>query len=149
MRRAKQLTASEDEPRLEIAQEDSLQVRLYMLCYRSEALVASTLEPSSFCKFMTDPENPPHLPRFLFADPLVDRDGGGHFATYLPSGKMKAGPSKLTKMVSRNPTVQASYRIANRGFRAGDRDTLPFFPFPQRRTLETDHAHWWRSAQDS
>jgi len=120
-------------------------------------LIASSLSPSRFCRFMTDPEAPLFLPRMFFADLLLDRDGSGALAGYLPYqdplhieeclAELQRRKGKPTKTVSRNPVINAFYRTVNRGFFLGDRTTLMFFPFPERRVLETEHAHWWRSAQ--
>lgn len=120
-------------------------------------LIASTLSPSRFCRFMTDPEVPLYLPRLFFADLLLDRDLEGRLAGYLPYEdpphleecleEMLRKPGKPTKTVSRTPAIHAFYRTVNRGFYAGDRQRLLHFPFPAREVLETQHARWWRSAQ--
>ncbi len=122
-------------------------------------LIVSAMKPSGFSKFMTDPEAPLYLPKLFFADLLVDREPGGHLAGYLPYEdpdhivdclrEMRDGSAKQTKTVSRSPSIHAFYRTINRGFYACDRNSLIFFPFPNRRALETEYAHWWRSAQSS
>lgn len=120
-------------------------------------LIGSTLKPSAFCRFMTDPELPLYLPKIFFADLLLDREPGGGLATYLPYEapehiehcltEMKAKAEKPTKTISRSPGIHAFYRTVHRGFYVGDRATLRYFPFPERRLLEVEHARWWRSAQ--
>lgn len=119
-------------------------------------LIAATLSPSRFCRFMTDPELPLYLPRLFFVDLLLDREAGGRLAGYLPYEDPAhvedclaalRTQDKPTKTVSRTPTIRAFYRTVNRGFYVGDRKGLLHFPFPSREALETEHARWWRSAQ--
>jgi len=121
-------------------------------------LIGSTLKPSDFSSFMTDSKLPLYLPRIFFADLLLDRDGG-RLAGYLPYedpahiesclDEMRGKGEKPTKTVSRTPSIHAFFRTVNRGFYCGDSTGLIHFPFPDRRTLETTHAKWWRSAQMS
>jgi len=119
-------------------------------------MIASTLKPSAFCKFMTDPKVPLVLPKLFFADLLLDREGS-HLAGYLPYedpahivsclDEMRARPEKPTKTVSRTPSIHALYRTVNRGFYVGDSAQVLHFRFPDRKLLETEHSRWWRSAQ--
>ena len=121
-------------------------------------LIASTLAPSAFLRFMTDPAVPLCVPRLFFADLLLDREGG-RLAGYLPYEdpahlascleEMAVRKLKPTKTVSRTPTHHAFYRSVGRGFYVGDPGRVLFFRFPERRLLETEHARWWRSAQTS
>jgi hypothetical protein len=121
-------------------------------------LILSTLKPSSFSAFMTDPKNPLYLPRVFFADLLLDRESGGRLAGYLPYEdpahlescieELKT-KSKKSKTISRTPSIHAFYRTVKRGFYVGDRNGLLYFRFPDHRTLEIEHARWWRSAQMS
>lgn len=122
-------------------------------------LVASALQPSQFCKFITDPANPIHIPRIFFADLLVDRDESGHLAGYLPYPDamhildclkdVEKGLTKTTKTVSRNPVHHGFFRTINRGFYLGDATGVKFYRFPERRVLEVEYARWWRSASES
>lgn len=120
-------------------------------------LVMSTLSPSKFCAFMTDPEVPLYLPTLLFADLLFERDPDGAVAGHLPYenpahlldclAELKRTGKKHTKTISRSPHIPAFFRTVNRGFYVGNHEKLVFFPFPDRRTLEIEHARWWHSAQ--
>jgi hypothetical protein len=137
--------------------EQALEYLYQELCPVSP-LIASTQKPSNFSRFMTDPEVPLCLPKLFFADLLLDREHG-HLAGYLPYEdpqhleeclrEMRANPEKPTKTVSRTPSINAFYRTVNRGFYVCDHSSTVFFPFPDRRALETEHSHWWRSAQNS
>jgi hypothetical protein len=122
-------------------------------------LVASALQPSQFCKFITDPQNPIHIPRIFFVDLLAERDESGHIAGYLPYSDpmhildclkdVEKGLTKTTKTVSRNPVLHGFFRTINRGFYLGDLTGVKFYRFPERRTLEVEYARWWRSASES
>ena len=122
-------------------------------------LVVSALGPSSFAKFMTDPSNPVSLPRIFFVDMLLDRDETGRLAGYLPYtdplhiidciNDLEKGTGKKTKTVSRNAKHHGFFRTIRRGFFLGDQTGLKFYPFPERRVLEVEHAKWWRSASES
>lgn len=122
-------------------------------------MVASALQPSQFCKFITDPQNPIHIPRIFFADLLAERDEAGHLAGYLPYSDpmhildclkdVEKGLTKTTKTISRNPVLHGFFRTINRGFYLGDRTGVKFYRFPERRTLEVEYARWWRSASES
>jgi hypothetical protein len=122
-------------------------------------MVASALQPSQFCKFITDPQNPIHIPRIFFADLLAERDESGHLAGYLPYSDpmhildclkdVEKGLTKTTKTISRNPVLHGFFRTINRGFYLGDLTGVKFYRFPERRTLEVEYARWWRSASES
>jgi hypothetical protein len=122
-------------------------------------LVVSALAPSVFLKFMTDPKNPVSLPRLFFVDMLLDRDESGMLAGYLPYSDplhivdcikaLEGGGDKKTKTVSRTPRHHAFFRTIRRGFFLGDQTGMKFYEFPDRRTLEVEHAKWWRSASES
>ncbi|MGC4120696.1 MAG: hypothetical protein QM765_40190 [Myxococcales bacterium] len=121
-------------------------------------LIVSSLKPSAFCKFMTDPKVPLYLPKLFFADLLLDREGD-RLAAYLPYDdptnilasldELAQKKEKPTKTVSRMPTHHAFYRSVGRGFYVGDQSQMLYFRFPDRRHLETEHSRWWRSAQVS
>lgn len=122
-------------------------------------MVVSDLPPSRFVKFLTDPDNPVSVPRLLFADMLIDRDDTGHLAGYLPYddplhiidcvNELTQGSAKQTKTVARAPRLHGFFRTLRRGFYLGDQQGLKFYPFPERRVLEVEHASWWRSASES
>ncbi|MGD9874331.1 MAG: hypothetical protein AB7T27_08660 [Kiritimatiellia bacterium] len=118
--------------------------------------VASSLPPFRFCRFITNPDNPLHVPRIIFADNLLDREADGSLAGYLPYPNREhiadcikalgSGENKPTKTIERNPQLIAFYRTIGRGFFAGDQTELKFYPFPSRTELESTHYLWWRSA---
>jgi hypothetical protein len=122
-------------------------------------MIVSVLPPAAFIRFITDPGNPLKVPRLLFADLLLDRDDAGRLAGYLPYAdpmhivdcisELQRGGDKKTKTVSREPHLHGFFRTIRRGFFIGDAKHLKFYRFPERRTLEIEHARWWRSASES
>ncbi|MGE5499310.1 MAG: hypothetical protein ACM3Q2_14605 [Syntrophothermus sp.] len=123
-------------------------------------MVVSSLAPGAFVKFMTDPCQAVCIPRIFFADMILDMDKTGRMAGYLPYkdpahivdcvNELKKGSNtKPTKTVSRNPQIHGFFRTIRRGFFLGDQTGVKFYPFPERRELEVEHAKWWRSASES
>ena len=118
--------------------------------------VASSLPPFRFCRFITNPDNPLHVPRIIFSDNLLDREEDGSLAGYLPYPNrehivdciraLSSSEGKPTKTIERNPQLIAFYRTVGRGFFAGDQTDLKFYPFPTRAELDDEHHLWWRSA---
>ena len=120
-------------------------------------MVASSLTPSRFAKFITDPSQVVSAPRQFFADLRLDRDAQGRLAQWLPYSdlahiedcvrEIETGTSdKATKTVSRTPRTRGFFRAIRRGFFLGDPTGLKFYPFPSRDNLEIHHAKWWHSA---
>lgn len=142
------------------AQRELSGANLYQQLCPLTPMVASALPPAAFAKFITDPDNALWVPRILFADLLIDRDEDGRLAGHLPYTdplhiedcirqlEQRSG-TKQTKTISRTPQIVAFYRTIRRGFFVGDRSGLKLYPFPALAELETEHAHWWRSAQSS
>jgi hypothetical protein len=119
-------------------------------------LVVSALGPSEFSRHMTDAANPIHVPRLLFADMRLERDGQGRLPGDLPYpnpghlleclAAVEHAADKRTKTVSRNPSTQGFFRGIRRGFFLGDPTGVRWYPFPTREELEIHHAWWWHSA---
>ena len=118
--------------------------------------VVSSLNPREFVKFITDAQQPVHVPRILFADSLIEREADGTLAGYLPYpnpshivdciADLEKRKSKVTKTVERNPQLVAFYRTIGRGFFLGDQTGVKFYPFPSRDDLDDMFHLWWRSA---
>jgi hypothetical protein len=122
-------------------------------------LVVSSLGPSEFIKFMTDVNNPVHVPRIFFADLKLELDEDGQLSGNLPYSdpvhivdclnELKSGSKKPTKTVSRNPQIHGFFRTIRRGFFLGDSTGIVFYKFPSQKELEVDYSLWWRSASES
>jgi hypothetical protein len=121
--------------------------------------VASTLDPSEFAQFMTDPKRSIHVPKIVFADlrlgELADNPEKGSVRD-LPYStiehlrdcliQLRAAPGKSTKTVDRIAPEEFPYRTVQNGFFLSDHDTLRYYPMPSEKDLQTRYYEWWRSA---
>jgi hypothetical protein len=122
-------------------------------------MVASSLNPAAYCRFMTDPKNPIGVPRIFFADLLMERDASGHLAGNLPYEhpqhiidciqELEAHPDKPTKNVTRAPHLHGFFRTIRRGFFLGDQQGMKFYKFPSKGDLDVKYHQWWHSASES
>jgi len=125
-----------------------------------DPMVASCLEPLEFCRAMTDPQNPVHVPRIVFAQLSLRglaQDPAGGLAEDLPYSNLQhlrdvltellADPTKNSKLVTKTAPGSVFYRTVRGGFYVGDQQDFAFYRFPDLQELETHHYNWWRSAQ--
>ncbi|MGM0386285.1 MAG: hypothetical protein ACQERF_09950 [Actinomycetota bacterium] len=142
--------APEPEPRLHLYQE---------FC-PINPMVVSKLDPHDFCRAITDPTNPIHVPRIVFSelhlgelatDPLR---GAAHDLPYSNLAhlrdvlvEMKGNETKAAKLVLKQVKEGVLYRMVQGGFYVGDQTDFAFYRFPSRDELENQHRGWWRSAQ--
>jgi hypothetical protein len=124
-------------------------------------LIASSLGPSEFCKFITDPKVRVSVPRICFlelrlgaspSDPEKADNGD------LPYRDVKhlwncifelTEKNKTTKTVNRVYFPHVLYRCIKSGFYVGNQTTLLHYPFPSINELEKSNHRWWRWAQES
>jgi len=119
-------------------------------------LVASSLAPEAFSKFITHPSHPISVPRIFFAEMRTDRDPTGKLASYLPYSHpahiedclnlVREDAAKKTKTVDREHSMFFFYRTIRRGFFVGDQAGVRFYPFPSPEQLQGEYYYWWRSA---
>lgn len=121
--------------------------------------VASRLSPAEFCRFITDPAQPVHVPRIVFSELALrelSQDPAQGAAGDLPYDDMEhlreclleLGQSgKETKMVRKQVGDEVVYRLIEGGFYVGDRQDFAYYRFPSEEELDRDHRSWWRSAQ--
>jgi len=121
-------------------------------------LIASTLAPQSFAKFITEPSRPFYVPRICFVDlelaDLADDPLQGQ-AKDLPYPHLEHlrdcfiqlhnSKDKHTKTVDRIPPPELIYRCIKSGFYLGDQNLLLYFPLPSHEELDSSHHEWWRS----
>ena len=120
-------------------------------------LIASSLNPVDFCRFITDPLNPIRVPRICFSE--IDapdlsewskpRFVIGQSALYWKHvqdciGDLLDG-RKRTKTVDRIRCLPG-WAGQLRGIYVGDQEGVLFYPFPSPEELEEKHHSWWRSA---
>ncbi|MBK1693210.1 hypothetical protein CKO09_00440 [Chromatium weissei] len=123
-------------------------------------MVASSLEPHEFSNFITNSNNPVHVPRLVFSQlqlgELADNPEQGS-ARDLPYtnlehlrdvlGELKNNQGKSSKLVLKQVHEGVIYRMVQGGFYIGDQTDFAFYRFPDRSALENEHRGWWRSAQ--
>jgi hypothetical protein len=121
-------------------------------------LVISSLSPSTFCRFITNPRNPISVPRLCFVDldlgELANRPEHAqppeivypdHFYHLRECAmELKRDPEKHTKTVDRLHPREFPFRQIRHGFYLGDQNEMLYYPFPTRQELEGDYYYWWR-----
>ena len=132
---------------------------LYQEICPTHPLIASTLSPDAFCKFITDKSHPVHVPRICFVDlelgELADDPIGGqtedlpyshieHLRDCLT--QLEKNGSKPVKTVNRIQPQDFPYRCIKNGFYVGDQEKILYYPFPSHKTLDSKYHNWWRSA---
>jgi hypothetical protein len=122
-------------------------------------LIASTLPPTDFCRFITDISHPVSVPRICFVDlelseladdPVCGRPVGlpYHHTEHIRDCliDLEPGDGKHTKTVDRCHPESFPFRCVKSGFFVGDHGAVHYYPFPTRQELESTHYPWWRSA---
>ncbi|HTX73849.1 MAG TPA: hypothetical protein VMC79_13545 [Rectinemataceae bacterium] len=122
-------------------------------------LIASSLGPVDFCRFITDPAKPIYVPRIcmveldladLAEDPVK---GKGHNLPYKNLGHIRTClgeiEKKPIKTVDRLPRQGIIFRCIKGGIYIGDRNKVLEYPFPALEELEGKYNVWWRCANDS
>lgn len=124
-------------------------------------LIASSLDPSAFAKFITTPAQPIYVPRIMFMElelnGLADDPSGGR-ADNLPYSNIahirdclaELG-SKQVKTVDRTAEQEILYRCVKNGsgFFVGDQQKTICYLYPGKEELEGRYNVWWRCTNDS
>lgn len=149
--------------RSEYIQEPDRQAHLYQEFCPIDPMVASCLPPHEFCRAMTNPEHPVHVPRIVFSqlslrglatDPM---NGEAHDLPYpnirhlreVLASLLDSDSTKSSKLFLKHVNAGVFYRTIRGGFYVGDQEDFAFYRFPDASELETAHYNWWRSAQYS
>jgi len=134
-------------------------LHLYQELCPVHPLIASSLNPAEFGKFITDPNVSVSMPKICFLElqlgHLLEKPwkSGTCNLPYKNINHLRdcllelSNKKKITKTVDRIYNAYVRYRCIKGGFFVGDRDTIFYYPFPSRAELEKDHLPWWRSAQ--
>ncbi|MEE4329391.1 MAG: hypothetical protein V2J10_00885 [Wenzhouxiangella sp.] len=135
------------------------QLHLYQEFCPISPLVVSRLDPHDFCRFITNPEQPVHVPRIAFSElelgELADSPAQGN-SRDLPYRYLEhlrdclqelASEDKETKLVQKEAPEGVYYRMVKGGFYVGDQSDFAFYRFPSDAELRSTHWRWWRSAQ--
>ena len=146
--------------RAEYSSEPGRRAHLYQEFCPIDPMVASLLEPLEFCRAITDPQRPVHVPRIVFSQLALRglaKDPVNGLANDLPYpnlphlrdvlGDLLAGDGKNSKLVLKQVNEGVFYRTIRGGFYVGDQEDFAFYRFPAVAELEAHHFSWWRSAQ--
>ena len=147
--------------RSKYAPEPGHRAHLYQEFCPVDPMVASCLEPLEFCRAITNPSEPVHVPRIVFSQlalrELAENPLKGE-AQDLPYPNMQhlreilatllEGNTKPSKLFLKRVTEGVYYRTIRGGFYVGDQEDFAFYRFPTVNEMETDHFSWWRSAQN-
>ena len=147
--------------RSEYLPEPERQAYLYQEFCPIDPMVASRLEPLQFCRAITNPGHPVHVPRILFSQLSLQglaRDPRNGLANNLPYPNIQHlrdvlmslsdGHGDDSKLVLKQVNQGVFYRTVRGGFYVGDQEDFACYPFPSLHDLETRHYNWWRSAQN-
>lgn len=144
----------------EVCNEGPPLLHLYQELAPMQPLVASSLDPKGFCKFITDRSQPVSVEKVAFCDLRLDElaeDPVRGLGDNLPyrdishlrdclSAVWKKG-TKDVKVVSRKMVPKIPYRMIQSGLYLGNRESMICYKFPKNEELETVYYEWWRSAQ--
>jgi hypothetical protein len=121
-------------------------------------LIASTLNPADFCRFITDPKVRISVPKICFFELKLGelQDDPNKGQSKKPTNERVehlrdclrelVDMKKTTKTVNRLQSGNISYDVVKSGYFVGDNKSLLYFPFPSAEELEATHHDWWRSA---
>lgn len=147
--------------RAEYTPEPERKAHLYQEFCPIDPMVASCLEPREFCRAITNPANPVHVPRIVFSQLALRglaEDPVNGLAEDLPYPNiehlrdvlvslLKKSNAKKSKLYLKQANEGVFYRTVRGGFYVGDQEDFAFYRFPDVEELETHHFSWWRSAQ--
>lgn len=134
-------------------------LHLYQELAPGTTRAVSLLNPSAFCRHITDLSQPVSVPRLAFAELALEdlaRDPLHAKVNNLPYSnidhlrdclaRVQERPERPFKTVVRCMGGVLLYRTVDTGFFVGSGENLRFYPFPSLDELETLHHVWWRSA---
>lgn len=137
----------------------SSELYLYQELAPVTPMIASNLDPASFCRFVTDAKNSVFVPKLAFFDlsiGVLAEDPQNASADELPYKNLAhlrdclygllEHPEKPTKTVIRSLHCEILYRTIKTGFYVGDQNGILYYPFPAVEEMEQLHHAWWRSA---
>jgi len=117
-------------------------------------LVAATLPPEPFSRYLLDSTNHIAVPAIAFAD--IHLPGPENQSLYAHDQQQHVQmcfddihrtPGKLSKTIDRSAKIQFSYRTIGQGlFFARHKEPLVFYPMPSADEIRSHHDEWGRSA---
>lgn len=135
-------------------------LHLYQELSPTRPLVASTLAPLEFYKYMTAlPDNLFSIPALYFVDLRLgelaqDPEFGGcedlpyENIDHLRQCLLEIRATKAqTKIVDRNHSIVFPYRLVDTGFYFGSGKEMAFYQMPTKAEMLNKYYNWWRSSQ--
>lgn len=139
--------------------DDNDALHLYQQLGPVKPLVASSLNPPEFCKYLTDTSKPVSVPKLAFVELFLNglaNDPENARLDNIPYPNidhmrgclinLQKKPSKPNKTVVRSTQKDILYRTCKNGFFIGDSETMNYYPMPSKEKLEGEHYAWWKSA---
>jgi len=134
-------------------------LHLYQQLGPVKPLVASSLNPPDFCKYLTNTEHPVSVPKLAFVELVLNglaNDPENAALDNIPYQNidhmrgclinLQKKPSKPNKTVVRSTQKDILYRTCKNGFFIGDHKTMYYYPMPSKDKLEGEYYAWWKSA---
>ena len=134
-------------------------LHLYQQLGPVKPLVASSLNPTDFCKYLTDTTKPVSVPKLAFVELILNglaNDPENATLDNIPYQNidhmrgclinLQKKPSKPNKTVVRSTQKDILYRTCKNGFFIGDNETMYYYPMPSKDKLEGEYYAWWKSA---
>ncbi len=143
----------------EYSEENGDELHLYQQLGPVRPLVASSLDPAKFCKYLTNTDHPVSVPKIMFVELILNglsKDPKNATTENIPYRNLdhmrdclidlKKPGSKPNKTVVRNTRDDLLFRTTKNGFFIGNQTELFYYPFPSHEQLEGEHYSWWKSA---
>lgn len=143
----------------EYNEENHDHLHLYQQLSPVPPLVASSLDPLSFCKYITNTVHPVSVPKIMFVELMLNglaNDPENAPLDNIPYRnidhlrdcliELKKPGSKPNKTIVRNTRDDLLYRTIKNGFFIGDYNECHYYPFPSHEQLENEYYPWWKSA---
>lgn len=119
--------------------------------------VVTTLEPKSFCQYVTHESNPLFMPKIAFADlklgELANEPENGKVGNlpypsinHLRSCLSSLSEKKKTKIERRGMRPDIVFYMVNSGIYIGDSEQFLYYAMPPEEELLSEHHLWWNSA---
>ncbi len=139
--------------------DDNDALHLYQQLGPVKPLVASSLNPPDFCKYLTDTSKPVSVPKLAFVELILNglaNDPENAKLDNIPYQNidhmrgclinLQKKPSKPNKTVVRSTQKDILYRTCKNGFFIGDIEKMHYYPMPSKEKLEGEYYAWWKSA---
>ncbi|MFO7724137.1 MAG: hypothetical protein R6V45_01195 [Oceanipulchritudo sp.] len=143
----------------EYTPEEDRPLHLYQEVCPVTPRVVSKLNPLDFCRRLTSPNGPVHVPRIVFGEMKLEELAENPDSLHVDNlpyrnldhlrdclRELRHSYAKPNKTVIRQMKQDVLFRTIRGGFYIGDQESFLYFPLPTKKELETRFYAWWRSA---